>query len=76
MTMTPDHLAIGHQLSELIGAVGLYLGHIKSAHEDDRDRLHRAARAALHDEAFVRYMIREEPAPAVLAGTLYKREEL
>lgn len=50
---------LGRQLSELIGAVGIYLGEIKSAGEGDKERLRRAMKYALHSEAFIEYMKHE-----------------
>lgn len=42
---TPQEL--DRHFSELVGAVGLYLGEVGSAHTGDRDRLRRALRRAI-----------------------------
>ena len=53
---------LGRELSELIGAVGFYLGEIGSAHEGDKERLRRAMTRSLRSEAFVEYMSVSQPA--------------
>ena len=57
-TITPmgEQDGLGRQLSELIGAVGIYLGDLGSAHEADRARLRRAMQRAMRSEAFVNFM--------------------
>lgn len=52
----PDTNNLGRQLSELIGAVGIYLGELWSAYEGDRERLHRAMMRASRSQAFDKYM--------------------
>ncbi len=58
---------LGRHLSELIGAVGLYLGDLGSAHEGDEERLRRAMKRALRSEAFRKYMepVRDITPPSV-----------
>jgi hypothetical protein len=41
----------GRQLSELVGAVGLYLGELGSGHDGDKERLQRAMYRALRSKA-------------------------
>ncbi len=52
----PDTVNLGRQLSELVGAVGIYLGELGSAHGGDRERLHRAMMRAILSQAFCDYM--------------------
>ena len=51
---------LGRELSELIGAVSLYLGQLGSPHKDDKERLQRAMTLALRSEAFRGYMDRRQ----------------
>jgi len=53
--MTEQEAALGRQVSELLGAIGIYLGAMDSG-EGDEDRLKRALKRALRSEAFILYM--------------------
>ena len=47
---------LGRQTSELIGAIGFYLGDLGSTHKGDKARLRRAMQRAMRSPAFVEYM--------------------
>ncbi len=52
----PDSNNLGRQLSELIGAVGIYLGRMGPGRAGDKPRLDRAMTRALRSQAFVEFM--------------------
>lgn len=55
---------LGRQLSELIGAVGIYFGYVESGGMGNKDRLERAMKRALRSESFAKYM-RDEHDPTI-----------
>ena len=64
----PDTDNLGRHLSELIGAVGIYLGELGSAHGGDRERLHRAMMRAIRSQAFDKYMEADFDKPGLCPG--------
>lgn len=57
----PDTDNLGRQLSELIGAVGIYLGELGPTHGGDKERLGRAMTRAVRSQAFGEFMDADIP---------------